>query len=252
MVVPGSEVLTLIQCTLCMIGNASELISQTRWSKTLDKIDPSWSKFGGDHQYRIRYLENHFNTPSQEWRKTLPSPKRFPSRNEAKRRKKHCQAPLGGKVTRWWYFSRGPSFHVRRQAGQELLPVQHIHVYQYFPKKGRVQQGQTVHHLPEVRSTPPLPQAKASIRTKQELNSNQRSPKIAGFISKEQPNQFRNKHGYGSSSKRGVAPSGQSFSTITRNKYSVISGFWTQFWDTKWSFKDKLNKEPFPHSYTCT
>ena len=48
MVVPGSEVLTLIQCTLCMIGNASELISQTRRSKILDAIDPSWSKFGED------------------------------------------------------------------------------------------------------------------------------------------------------------------------------------------------------------
>ena len=48
MVVPGSEVLTLIQCTLCMIGNASELISQTRRSKILDTIDPSWSKFGED------------------------------------------------------------------------------------------------------------------------------------------------------------------------------------------------------------
>ena len=48
MVVPGSEVLTLVQCTLCMIGNASELISQTRRSKILDTIDPSWSKFGED------------------------------------------------------------------------------------------------------------------------------------------------------------------------------------------------------------
>ena len=48
MVVPGSEVLTLVQCTLCMIGNASELISQTRRSKILDTVDPSWSKFGED------------------------------------------------------------------------------------------------------------------------------------------------------------------------------------------------------------
>ena len=30
MTVPASEVLTMIQCTLCMIGNASELVSQTR------------------------------------------------------------------------------------------------------------------------------------------------------------------------------------------------------------------------------
>ena len=46
MVVPASEVLTLIQCSLCMIGNASELVSQTRRSKILETIDHSWSKFG--------------------------------------------------------------------------------------------------------------------------------------------------------------------------------------------------------------
>ena len=46
MVVPASEVLTLIQCSLCMIGNASELVSQTRQPKILDTIDHSWSKFG--------------------------------------------------------------------------------------------------------------------------------------------------------------------------------------------------------------
>ena len=48
MVVPGSEVLTLVQCTLCMIGNASKLISQTIHFNILDIIEPSWSKFGED------------------------------------------------------------------------------------------------------------------------------------------------------------------------------------------------------------
>ena len=48
MVVPGSEVLALLQRTLCMIGNASELISQTRRSKILETVDRSWSKFGSD------------------------------------------------------------------------------------------------------------------------------------------------------------------------------------------------------------
>jgi hypothetical protein len=47
------------------------------------------------HQHRIRYLGNHFNPASQEWRKILPSPKRSPSQNGA-RRKKHRPAPLGG------------------------------------------------------------------------------------------------------------------------------------------------------------
>ena len=48
MVVPGSEVLALVQRTLCMIGNASELVSQTRRSKILETVEPSWSKFGSD------------------------------------------------------------------------------------------------------------------------------------------------------------------------------------------------------------
>ena len=46
MIVPVSEVLTLIQFTLCMIGNSSELVSQTRRSRILETVDHSWSKFG--------------------------------------------------------------------------------------------------------------------------------------------------------------------------------------------------------------
>ena len=45
MVVPGTEVLAMLQCTLCLVGNAAELISQTRRSKILELFDPSWSKF---------------------------------------------------------------------------------------------------------------------------------------------------------------------------------------------------------------
>ena len=48
MLLPASEVLMLIQCTLCLVGNASELISQTRRAKILEQIDQSWSKYGSD------------------------------------------------------------------------------------------------------------------------------------------------------------------------------------------------------------
>ncbi len=48
MVVPASEVFALIQRTVCMIGNASEFISQTRRSKIQEAFDPSWSKYGTD------------------------------------------------------------------------------------------------------------------------------------------------------------------------------------------------------------
>ena len=45
MIVPASEVLTLIQCTLCMVGNASEHISGMRCAKILESIDKTWVKF---------------------------------------------------------------------------------------------------------------------------------------------------------------------------------------------------------------
>lgn len=42
---PATQVLTLIQCTLCLVGNASELVSQTRRAKILEVADKSWAKF---------------------------------------------------------------------------------------------------------------------------------------------------------------------------------------------------------------
>ena len=48
MLLPASEVMMLIQCSLCLVGNASELISQTRRVKILEQIDRSWSKYGTD------------------------------------------------------------------------------------------------------------------------------------------------------------------------------------------------------------
>ena len=45
MPVRESEVITMIQCTLCLIGNTPEFISQTRHVRILEKIDTSWSKY---------------------------------------------------------------------------------------------------------------------------------------------------------------------------------------------------------------
>ena len=53
MTVPAGDVLSVIQRTLCLIGNASEFVSQTRRSKILQSIDQSWSKFGSD-EYKTR------------------------------------------------------------------------------------------------------------------------------------------------------------------------------------------------------
>ena len=46
--VPATEALGLIQRTICLVGNASELTSQIRREKILTAIDPSWSKFGSE------------------------------------------------------------------------------------------------------------------------------------------------------------------------------------------------------------
>ena len=46
MLVPVTEVISMIQRTICLIGNALEFISQIRRTKILEKFDASWSKYG--------------------------------------------------------------------------------------------------------------------------------------------------------------------------------------------------------------
>lgn len=48
MVVRASEVLAMIQCTLCLVGNSAELISQMRRKKILEVVDTTWSKYGAE------------------------------------------------------------------------------------------------------------------------------------------------------------------------------------------------------------
>ena len=45
LVVPVSQVLILIQHTICLVGNASEIISQVRHSKILELCNSSWAKY---------------------------------------------------------------------------------------------------------------------------------------------------------------------------------------------------------------
>lgn len=46
LLVPASQVVALIQRTICMVGNVSEMISQLRRTKILQNIETSWSKYG--------------------------------------------------------------------------------------------------------------------------------------------------------------------------------------------------------------
>ena len=163
------------------------------------------------HQYKIRYLENHFNPPSQqEWRKILPSPKRFPSRNGARRRKKHRPAPLGGTSNEIATFFEG-ALLPGTEAGRARASSRTAHI---LPKRGR-ESTAGANSTPATRSPVSTPSITSqSFRRNKTGNSNRKSPKIAGFTSRERANEFRNKHGHGSSSKRGVAPSGWSFGSL--------------------------------------
>ena len=46
MLVPVTDVISMIQHTICLTGNASEFISQIRRTRILEKLDASWSKYG--------------------------------------------------------------------------------------------------------------------------------------------------------------------------------------------------------------
>ena len=48
MMVLATEVLAMIQCTLCFISSASEQISQARRAKILEAIDPAWKRFSDE------------------------------------------------------------------------------------------------------------------------------------------------------------------------------------------------------------
>ena len=48
LLVPAAEVLSFIERTMCLVGNTSELISQTRRARILEAVDPSWSKYGSE------------------------------------------------------------------------------------------------------------------------------------------------------------------------------------------------------------
>lgn len=48
MVVLGAEVMFFVLRTLCLLGKAPELISQTICSKILEAVDPPWGKYGSE------------------------------------------------------------------------------------------------------------------------------------------------------------------------------------------------------------
>ena len=126
LLVPGTEVMSLVQCTLCMLGNASELISQTRRSKILEAVNPSWGKYGpGDFpscQGHTLWGQLSVYT-HQTGRKRCGSLKGCLDHKAVQKRRFTLDLETG-RAKEGTVFSRGPSCQVRWQAGQKLFPVQ--------------------------------------------------------------------------------------------------------------------------------
>ena len=51
--IPATEVIILIQCLMCMIGNPSEQVSRVRRSRILESIDKSWVKFA-EEEFKLQ------------------------------------------------------------------------------------------------------------------------------------------------------------------------------------------------------
>ena len=123
--VPATEVVSLIQRTICLVGNASELTSQLRREKILGAIDQSWSKFGSEEfpaSHNTLFGEDFQTKLTGMVEKETALAKAV---SLTKRHKKEAnQAPTRRSGQRpFCFFSKEPPCQVRRQAGQEFSPV---------------------------------------------------------------------------------------------------------------------------------
>jgi len=69
--VPTVEVVALIQCTICLIGNASEFISQICHSKILEAAHPEWSTYVLQMQWVCSLVKISSPLSLLRWRGTI-------------------------------------------------------------------------------------------------------------------------------------------------------------------------------------
>ena len=149
MVVKASEVLSLVQRTLCLVGNASELISQTRRSKILEAIEPSWVKYGSDafpsasgtlfgEEFQESLTKNVEKDGAiskalyvtRKGKKTAPS---VPG-SSAKQRQQNSQ-----------FFRGGPAARYGGRQGKSFLPYSQLHSHPREGEHSRWRQPQSFH-----------------------------------------------------------------------------------------------------------
>ena len=153
-VVPATEVLSLVQHTLCLVGNSSELVSQIRRSKILEAGDLSWAKYGTDDFPSAKAMlfgeEFQENLTKSVEKDSALSKALSISRKEKKEHTTLSSLPSTshsrGKKSNL-FFLRRPSCQLWEQAGQKLYPVQCT----ASPIKGRRTQPMEATTVPIVR-----------------------------------------------------------------------------------------------------
>ena len=128
LVVPASQVATLIQRTTCMVGNVSEMISQSRRTRILQIIETSWSKYGEEDfpgAVDALFGEDFRTSLTEKVDKetTLAKAASITKRNKDLKGKTRLPVTRR-KAMVIAHFSRGPCLQIQEQAGQEFFPVQ--------------------------------------------------------------------------------------------------------------------------------
>ena len=165
LMVPASEVLNLIQQTICLVGNASEFTSQIRRSHILGAIDTSWSKFSSDsfESATVTLFGEEFH---ESLSKKVEKESALSKAVSISKKSKKSSPPAFSSQNRQrstQFFSRGPSRQVRRQTGQACSSVQLISSPTW---SDRSQAGEETVQTAKTRPETPLPRAKPSTRPK--------------------------------------------------------------------------------------
>ena len=206
--VPASEVLGMIQRTLCLVGNASEYISQTRRTNILEAIDPSWSSYAAEEFPGAKdslFGEAFQVNLTERVEKNTALAKAVSITKKQKKEGNHTFTPRSNPGDDR-FFCRGPPARYGGRQGKNAIPYNQYHHtdradtdqrrFQYT--KG-AQRSQSQFHQPRF-----PPQAKQLCRGQ---DFNRRGIKIAPLFTTESAGKFRYKDGYASSVHRGRPPS---------------------------------------------
>lgn len=127
--VPATEVLGMIQRTLCLVGNASEYISQTRRTNILEAIDPSWSSYAAEEFPGARdslFGEAFQVNLTERVEKDTALAKAVSITKKQKKESNHSFTPRGNPGDDR-FFRRGPPARYGGRQGKNAIPYNQYH-----------------------------------------------------------------------------------------------------------------------------